>query len=185
MAQCRVGWHLEDEPDLEPDEPTEEQRWLVAFRADVQAQRDAAEKAGRDTGDFDQVLDDIDKQLHALGVRGKAKTGKQKRRARSTKRRQDAAELPRRRIDPRTVGRTFTSPEGKVFRPSMGLTLTLGSYGRVHPDGTPVDPNTTTTGLRLATRFTSRSWWTGSGKTYAASWAMTCSTSPPSNPRNA
>jgi hypothetical protein len=26
MAQCRVGWHLEHEPDLEPDEPTDEQR---------------------------------------------------------------------------------------------------------------------------------------------------------------
>jgi replication initiator protein RepSA len=139
MAQCRVGWHLENEPDLEPDEPTEEQRWLVTFRADVQAQRDAAEGAGQDTDDLDQVLDDIDEQLRALGVRGKAGIGKA-RRTRSTRRRQDAPDLPRRRVDPRTVGRAFTTPEGKVFRPSMGLTLTLGSYGRVHPDGTPVDP---------------------------------------------
>jgi hypothetical protein len=87
------------------------------------------------------VLDDIDEQLRALGVRGKA-TGKNARRARSTKRRQDAPDLPRRRVDPRTIGRAYTTPEGKVFRPSMGLTLTLGSYGRVHPDGTPVDPAT-------------------------------------------
>jgi hypothetical protein len=92
-------------------------------------------------GDFDQVLDDIEEQLRALGVRGRANAGNRKRRARSTKRRQDAPELPRRRVDPRTVGRAFTSPEGKVFRPSMGLTLTLGSYGRVYPDGSPVDPS--------------------------------------------
>jgi hypothetical protein len=141
MAQCRVGWHLEDEPDLESDGPTEEQRWLVTFRADVRADRDTAAQAGQDTDDFDQVLDDIDEQLRALGVRGKA-SGKKARRARSTKRRQDAPDLPRRRVDPRTVGRAYTSPEGKVFRPSMGLTLTLGSYGPVHPDGTPVDPAT-------------------------------------------
>jgi replication initiator protein RepSA len=141
MAQCRVGWHLEHEPDLEPGEPTEEQRWLVTFRADVQANRDTAAEAGQDTEGFDQVLDDIDEQLRALGVRGKA-TGKKGRRSRSTKRRQDVPDLPRRRVDPRTMGRAFTSPEGKVFRPSMGLTLTLGSYGRVHPDGTAVDPAT-------------------------------------------
>lgn len=50
-------------------------------------------------------------------------------------------DLPRRKVDPRTIGRAFTAPNGKVFRPSMGLTLTLPSYGRVHPDGTPVDPS--------------------------------------------
>jgi replication initiator protein RepSA len=88
------------------------------------------------------VLDDIDEQLRALGVRGNADTGKGKRRARSTKRRQDAPDLPRRKVDPRTVGRAFTTPDGKVFRPSMGLTLTLGSYGPVLPDGTPADPPT-------------------------------------------
>jgi hypothetical protein len=142
MGQCRVGWHLEQEPDLEPDEPTEEQRWLVTFRADVQADRDAAAQTGQDTGDFDQVLDDIDEQLRALGVRGNPKSRKKARRRRSTKRRQDAPGLPRRKVEPHTVGRAFTSPEGKVFRPSMGLTLTLGSYGRVHPDGTPIDPAT-------------------------------------------
>jgi hypothetical protein len=139
MAQCREGWHLEEEPVLEPDEPTVEQKYLMTERADVQAARDRAEAAGLPIEDLDQVLDDIDEQLRAVGVRGNATPGKP-RRVRSTKRRQDAPDLPRRKVDPRTVGRAFTAPDGKVFRPSMGLTLTLPSYGRVHPDGTPVDP---------------------------------------------
>src|SRR5690606_18127554 len=41
----------------------------------------------------------------------------------------------------RTVGRAFTDPDiGRVFRPSLFVTLTCDSYGRVRSDGTPVDP---------------------------------------------
>lgn len=64
------------------------------------------------------------------------------RRVRSTRRRQDAAELPRIEMSDRTVGRELTAPSGKTYRPSMFLTLTLPSYGRVRSDGTPVDPGT-------------------------------------------
>ena len=39
-----------------------------------------------------------------------------------------------------TLGRTFDTPDGKTFRPSMFVTLTLPSYGRVGPDGAPLDP---------------------------------------------
>jgi hypothetical protein len=62
------------------------------------------------------------------------------RRVRSTRRRQDAPELPRLPMDDRTIGRVFTAPDGKTYRPSMFLTLTLPSYGRVTPEGVPVDP---------------------------------------------
>ncbi|KUP98169.1 replication initiator, partial [Thermobifida cellulosilytica] len=63
------------------------------------------------------------------------------RRVRSTRRRQDAPDLPKRPMVRRTVGRAFTDPEsGRVFRPSLFLTLTCDSYGRVRSDGTPVDP---------------------------------------------
>lgn len=62
------------------------------------------------------------------------------RRVRSTRRRQDAPDLPRVPMSDRTVGQAFTAPDGTQYRPSMFLTLTLPSYGRVHPDGTPVDP---------------------------------------------
>jgi hypothetical protein len=64
------------------------------------------------------------------------------RRVRSTRRRQDVPDLPRLPVDKRTVGKAFTAKDGTTYRPSMFLTLTLGSYGRVHPDGTPVDPAT-------------------------------------------
>jgi hypothetical protein len=47
------------------------------------------------------------------------------------------------------VGRAFTVPDGTTYRPSMFVTLTLGSYGKVIPErkhahvpgaGTPMDP---------------------------------------------
>jgi hypothetical protein len=62
------------------------------------------------------------------------------RRVRSTRRRQDAPDLPRVPAEDRTIGRVFTAPDGKTHRPSMFVTLTLGSYGRVTAEGVPVDP---------------------------------------------
>jgi hypothetical protein len=60
---------------------------------------------------------------------------------RSTRHRGDAGDLPVRPVEPRTVGRTFTAADGKVYRPSMFVTLTLPSYGRiVRGQGVPVDP---------------------------------------------
>jgi hypothetical protein len=64
------------------------------------------------------------------------------RRVRSTRRRQDAPDLPRVPMADRTVGATFEAPDGRTYRPSMFLTLTLPSYGRVTPEGVPVDPST-------------------------------------------
>ena len=60
---------------------------------------------------------------------------------RSTRRRSDAVDLPRTPVAARTVGRAFIAPDGQVFRPSMFVTLTLGSYGSVVPgDGVPARP---------------------------------------------
>jgi len=39
-AQCREGWHLEDEPGLSPDPATEDQQWWVVLRAEAQESRD-------------------------------------------------------------------------------------------------------------------------------------------------
>lgn len=64
------------------------------------------------------------------------------RRVRSTRRRQDVPDLPRLPVDKRTVGSVFTTASGKTYRPSMFVTFTLPSYGRVRADGTPVDPST-------------------------------------------
>ena len=64
------------------------------------------------------------------------------RRVRSTRRRQDAPDLPSLPIEDRTVGRSFTSRSGRTYRPSMFVTFTLPSYGPVRSDGTPVWPST-------------------------------------------
>ncbi|MEV0419997.1 replication initiator [Streptosporangium canum] len=142
MAQCREGWHLEAEPSITPDEPTEEQRWLVEFRADTQAQRDAAEKAGDDTTDLDAVLAGLDEEINAAGMRGNLLGRTTAKRNRSTRRRQDAPDLPKRVRQNTTLGRTFTSSDGKAYRPSLFITLTLPSYGKIRAgQGVPVDPD--------------------------------------------
>jgi len=65
----------------------------------------------------------------------------EQRRVRSTRRRQDVSDLPRVPVENRTVGRTFTAPSGVTYRPSMFVTLTLPSYGKVIPGrGVPADP---------------------------------------------
>jgi hypothetical protein len=142
MAQCREGWHLAEEPDFTPDPPTDEQRFLDTMRADAEQARAEAQRSGQDTGALDEVIADIDAELTRSGVRGHAGAGKKTRRARSTRRRQDAPDLPKRKVDKRTVGRAFVAPDGTVFRPSLFLTLTCDSYGRVNSDGTPVNPAT-------------------------------------------
>ena len=62
---------------------------------------------------------------------------------RSTRRLGGKAELPKVPMEERTIGRTYTDPRtGRTFRPSMFLTLTLASYGRiVRGEGVPEDPD--------------------------------------------
>ncbi len=144
MAQCKTGWHLDDEPVPDPDPPTDDAKALAALRADLEAARADVLAAG-DTGqagEIDELIGQVDDELAALGVRGKAAPDNRDRprRVRSTRRGQDAPDLPRLPVDRRTVGRTFEAADGTVWRPSMFLTLTCDSYGRVHKDGTPVDP---------------------------------------------
>jgi hypothetical protein len=141
-AQGREGWHLDQEPVIEPDDPTDEQKWLIETRADAQAMRDADEAPGEDATDWDQELAELDEQINEAGMRGNVLPARSERRHRSTRRRQDAPPLPKRAVDPRTVGKTYTTPDGKSFRPSLFVTLTCPSYGRVKDDGTPADPDT-------------------------------------------
>ena len=145
-VQCREGWHLEDEPDLTPPGPDETQEYWLTVRAEAQALRDRAALRGEDIAELDELIAELDIEITRAGVRGTvtantSSTGKPRaRRSRSTRRRQDAAPLPRRKASPRTVGKVFTAPNGKSYRPSMFLTLTCDSYGPVRDDGTPVDP---------------------------------------------
>ncbi|MET9251593.1 replication initiator [Nonomuraea sp. NPDC003709] len=139
MAQCREGWHLGEEPLISPGAATEEQRWLIEFRADMQARRDAAASAGEDTSDWDALLVGLDEEINAMGLRGHVLGRTLSKRVRSTRRRQDAPDLPKRKMANTTLGRTFESSGGKVYRPSLFITLTLPSYGKVR-DGVPVAP---------------------------------------------
>ena len=54
---------------------------------------------------------------------------------------QDAVPLPSRTVRPRTVGKTYTTPDGKTFRPSLFVTRPpVVPAGR--EDGAPADPDT-------------------------------------------
>src|SRR5271169_5903303 len=139
-AQCREGWHLEDEPAITPGPATEDQRCWIEKRAEAQQLRDRAANAGQDTTDLDELLTELDEEITKAGIRGKVAPVRPARRHRSTRRRQDAPDLPRRKVSPRTVGKTYTAPDGKTFRPSLFVTLTCPSYGRVGEDGARADP---------------------------------------------
>jgi hypothetical protein len=149
MAQCREGWHAESEPVPEPDPPTPDQRWLVKLRADLEAARPAGrhlpgtvdEQTGLTVAEVDELIAEVEEELRKAGLRGSVKPERKRRRLRSTRRRQDAPDLPRRKVEPHTVGKVYATPDGKRFRPSIFLTCTLDTYGRVNPDGTPVNPD--------------------------------------------
>ncbi|MDQ3764557.1 MAG: replication initiator protein [Actinomycetota bacterium] len=142
MAQCREGWHLDSEPVIERATPSEDHTALMAARADLVAAY-AECKANGDEASCEQITEsvaELDAHLRATGVRGRltpvdplAKPTR-----RSTRRRQDAPDLPRRPVARHTVGRVFAGR----YRPSTFLTLTLDSYGRVGSTGAAVDPDT-------------------------------------------
>ncbi len=144
MHQCRAGWHAESDPIPEEDLSTSAQQDLVAARADVTAVRDDFLARG-DLGVAEaasETLEVIDAELAELGVRGplEREPSETTRRKRSTRRRQDAPDLPKRTMAKTTVGQTFPGNDGKVYRPSMFVTVTLPGYGRVDGNGVPLDP---------------------------------------------
>ncbi|MDT7616319.1 MAG: hypothetical protein QOF00_3766 [Pseudonocardiales bacterium] len=143
MVQCREGWHLEHEPIPRPADPSEGQKQLMAVRADLHAAYQTARLDGDET-ECEEIRDAaeiVDEQLRGLGVRGRLEPldpPDRPARKRSTRRRQDAPNLPRRPVEKRTLGQVF----GQKYRPSTFLTLTLDSYGRVDKDGAALDPDT-------------------------------------------
>jgi hypothetical protein len=156
QQQIREGWHRADEPVPAPEPATGDQVGLVVLRAHLEYDRaqtllrpmSADQRAG-ELADTDAAIAELDEEIAAAGLRGRTAPGRDTgdqgersgpRRVRSTRRRQDAPDLPRRPVEARTVGREYQAPDGKSYRPSLFLTLTLPSYGRVRGDGTPVDP---------------------------------------------
>jgi hypothetical protein len=145
MHQCRAGWHADTDPIPDEDPANDPQRDLVAVRADVTAARDEFLALG----DVDsaeaavETLETLDAELVELGVRGRLEPEPTAgRRTRSTRRRQDAPDLPKKTMAKTTLGQTFTGNGGTVFRPSMFVTVTLPSYGRVdQTTGVPTYPD--------------------------------------------
>jgi hypothetical protein len=144
--QCREGWHLLEDPDLTPRPASKTQRDLVMDRAQITDAIGDAEQNGDDltARACRESAEAVDEELTATGVRGQLDPDTRRRRVRSTRRRQDSPDLPRRPSVKTTLGRTFTDERtGKTFRPSLFVTLTLPSYGPVRRDDSmPVDPAT-------------------------------------------
>jgi hypothetical protein len=141
MAQCREGWHLDTEPATHRATPSEDHKALMATRADLLAAYTECKTNG-DELTCEQIAEsvaELDTALRAAGVRGRFTPldAPPKPVKRSTRRRQDAPDLPRRPIERRTVGQVFAGR----YRPSTFLTLTLDSYGRVDAQGAAVDPD--------------------------------------------
>jgi Replication initiator protein, pSAM2 len=141
MVQCREGWHLDTEPLIDKTTPSEDHKELMATRADLLAAYTECKTTG-DELSCEQIAEsvaELDTELRAAGVRGRLAPldPPPKPIKRSTRRRQDAPELPRRPVERRTIGRVFAGR----YRPSTFLTLTLDSYGRVDNDGAALDPD--------------------------------------------
>ena len=144
--QAREGWHLLHDPDLTPDPATVVQRGIVTDRAVItDAAHDATEHGDPLTAQACQEsADAVDDELATAGVRGTLGDTAKARRVRSTRRRQDTPDLPRRPATATTLGRVYTDPRtGTSFRPSLFVTLTLPSYGPVRRDDSmPTNPGT-------------------------------------------
>ena len=90
MHQCREGWHLDTEPDLTPDPPSEEQAALIRWRA---ALEDARADAPPDQwAEIDAEVTAVDEEITAAGIRGHltapdgdGKSDRKPRRKRSTR----------------------------------------------------------------------------------------------------
>ncbi|MGW5050492.1 replication initiator [Actinokineospora sp. NPDC004072] len=140
MAQCREGWHLCSEPVDVRREPSAEERALLELRADLVAAYRQADAAGEVEADgLREDIRAVDEELRGCGVAGRLPNpdgpGAKSAPKRSTRRRQDAPNLPRRRVEKRTLGREYAGG----YRPSMFVTLTCDSYGPVGADGAPRD----------------------------------------------
>jgi hypothetical protein len=143
--QCREGWFADTEPVIEKPAPTEDQVSLSAYRADLVAAYRQAVADDDPPGVLEEFRTEVawcDGELRKTGMRGKLPPldpvpGKARAR-RSTKRRQDAPDLPRRSVARRSVGQLYNDK----YRPSTFLTLTLPGYGPVTGDHVPVNPAT-------------------------------------------
>ncbi|WP_406237723.1 replication initiator [Nocardia sp. NBC_01009] len=153
MTQLREGWCAEHEPVDTKTEPTQAQQDVLGGRAILFADyHDARRDGDHELADAIKALvADLDVELRELGVRGRlpALDEKPRRKAKSTRRRDDLPDLPRKKVNKAlTVGAAYAN--GK-YRPSTFFTITLDSYGAINrvrdpetgkmvSDGSPRDP---------------------------------------------
>lgn len=141
IDQIREGWHLEDEPIPAPERPSDDVKALLSTRAHLEFDRSEAmmtpmssSKRAEEVTAIDEAISEIDGELAKCRLRGTlvaCRDGKTPV-TRSTKRRADTVDLPRLPVSNTTVGRVYAGRDGRTYRPSTLLTLTLGSYGEVH-----------------------------------------------------
>ncbi|MET8653833.1 replication initiator [Nocardia aurea] len=150
MTQCREGWCLAEEPQREQPEVTDAQTDILDARARMFTEYHEARRLGDDDAAdaIRELVAELDQELKELGVRGPFPPLDRKagRKAKSTRRRDDVPDLPRKKVAKTTVGREYA---GK-YRPSTFVTLTLPSYGHINQvtgpdgrlvtDGSPRDP---------------------------------------------
>ena len=183
MVQCREGWHLDHEPMPTPAEPTERQK-----AADGRPRRPAHRLPGgpRPTAtrtsatQIREIVAELDQELRGLGVRGRLAPldPDPPRQQRSTRRRQDAPNLPRRPVERAPSGRSTRGQVPALDVPHAHLRhLRAGRRRRrrarpgllrLPPRGAGRDPLPEGGGPVLAEHC-------------AAAWAGRCSTSAPSN----
>ena len=92
--------------------PDESQEFWLTLRAEAQVRRDQTAATGGDTAELDKLIGELDEELARAGIRGsitrntnsgngKDRNGEKdssKRRSRSTRRRQDTPDLPKRPV---------------------------------------------------------------------------------------
>ncbi|MFI6572745.1 replication initiator [Nocardia fluminea] len=154
MTQLRDGWCAEAEP-VDPETVvTQAQQDVLAARATLFGEYHEARRADEHelAASIKALVADLDTELRELGVRGRlpALDESPRRKAKSTRRRDDVPDLPRKKVNKTvTVGTAYA--DGK-YRPSTFFTLTLPSYGSINryrdtetgqmvSDGSPRDPD--------------------------------------------
>ncbi|WP_218020683.1 helitron helicase-like domain-containing protein, partial [Nocardia beijingensis] len=123
------------EPVEETRDPSDTQTELLATRADLAQQyRQARDDSDDEMADaIGELVGSLDRDLRESGFRGPIPPldpTERKRRSRSTKRRQDVPNLPRKKVERYTIGRVIGG-----YRSSMMVTLTMPSYGSINQDG--------------------------------------------------
>jgi len=141
IQQLREGWHLDEEPVVPVEKPSQDVLALVSTRSHLEFERAALmvqpmepESRAAELAAIDAAIPEVETELGTQRVRGRI-TGEREGKKpvkRSTRRRSDATEISRLPVQNRTVGKVYAGRDGRTYRPSTLLTLTLGSHGSVH-----------------------------------------------------